>query len=207
MKSILIAAAALLSLSSAANAATVIQGTATASVHSSDPGLVLTSTPGLFDVSLALDGSAPSSANVSSFFTVGTAEGSVELFEDTVHYPISVLFNFANPFDAAGSPITGQSFGYYKLFSSCGLIFGGCGAITWDGAQVFSFGQGGTFSIALNNVSFGTPGTANVGGTITLLTPSVPEPATWAMMLLGFGAVGFAMRRTRPRTAGLLQQA
>ena len=27
--------------------------------------------------------------------------------------------------------------------------------------------------------------------------PSVPEPATWAMMLAGFGAMGFAMRRTR----------
>jgi hypothetical protein len=25
----------------------------------------------------------------------------------------------------------------------------------------------------------------------------VPEPATWAMMLLGFGVVGFAMRRSR----------
>lgn len=25
----------------------------------------------------------------------------------------------------------------------------------------------------------------------------VPEPATWAMMLLGFGAIGFQMRRTR----------
>lgn len=26
-------------------------------------------------------------------------------------------------------------------------------------------------------------------------TPSVAEPATWTMMLLGFGAIGFAMRR------------
>jgi hypothetical protein len=26
-------------------------------------------------------------------------------------------------------------------------------------------------------------------------TPGVPEPATWAMLLMGFGAVGFAMRR------------
>jgi hypothetical protein len=25
----------------------------------------------------------------------------------------------------------------------------------------------------------------------------VPEPSTWAMMLLGFGAIGFATRRRR----------
>lgn len=29
------------------------------------------------------------------------------------------------------------------------------------------------------------------------VSPAIPEPATWAMMLLGFGAVGFAMRRRR----------
>ena len=28
---------------------------------------------------------------------------------------------------------------------------------------------------------------------------AVPEPATWAMMLVGFGAIGFAMRRSRKR--------
>jgi PEP-CTERM motif len=28
-----------------------------------------------------------------------------------------------------------------------------------------------------------------------LTVPAVPEPATWAMMLVGFGAVGFALRR------------
>jgi hypothetical protein len=28
-------------------------------------------------------------------------------------------------------------------------------------------------------------------------TPPVPEPATWAMMLLGFGGIGMAMRRSR----------
>ena len=26
---------------------------------------------------------------------------------------------------------------------------------------------------------------------------AVPEPATWAMLLLGFGAVGYALRRGR----------
>ncbi|HET6941946.1 MAG TPA: PEPxxWA-CTERM sorting domain-containing protein [Sphingomicrobium sp.] len=27
--------------------------------------------------------------------------------------------------------------------------------------------------------------------------PGVPEPSTWAMMLLGFGAIGFSMRHRR----------
>jgi len=34
-----------------------------------------------------------------------------------------------------------------------------------------------------------------MGGHIDI--KAVPEPATWAMMLLGFGAIGFAMRRRR----------
>ena len=34
---------------------------------------------------------------------------------------------------------------------------------------------------------------------------AVPEPATWAMMLLGFGAVGSAMRRSRRKNSKLLQ--
>jgi len=38
-------------------------------------------------------------------------------------------------------------------------------------------------------------GAGSLAGSITI--NPVPEPATWAMMLLGFGAVGFAMRRRR----------
>ena len=42
----------------------------------------------------------------------------------------------------------------------------------------------------------GTTGVdGQMGGHIDIR--AVPEPATWAMMLLGFGAVGFAMRRRR----------
>ncbi len=36
---------------------------------------------------------------------------------------------------------------------------------------------------------------------------AVPEPATWAMMLLGFGAIGGAMRRRRRSTAQAMQLA
>ena len=36
-------------------------------------------------------------------------------------------------------------------------------------------------------------------------TPGVPEPATWAMMLLGFGAAGVAVRRSRRKKALVTQ--
>jgi PEP-CTERM motif len=36
---------------------------------------------------------------------------------------------------------------------------------------------------------------------------AVPEPATWAMMLLGFGGIGMAMRRSRKANGKLLQLA
>lgn len=38
-----------------------------------------------------------------------------------------------------------------------------------------------------------------VSGSRQTYTPAVPEPGTWAMMLLGFGAIGFSVRRRRGR--------
>jgi hypothetical protein len=37
-------------------------------------------------------------------------------------------------------------------------------------------------------------------GHFTLSYAAIPEPATWGMMLLGFGAIGFASRRRQMRT-------
>jgi hypothetical protein len=38
---------------------------------------------------------------------------------------------------------------------------------------------------------------ASYSGTLNFSPAAVPEPATWALMILGMGAVGFAMRRRR----------
>jgi len=52
----------------------------------------------------------------------------------------------------------------------------------------------------------------NAASTVTLFQtgsppppPGVPEPATWAMMLMGFGAAGTALRRSRRKNSKLLQ--
>lgn len=53
--------------------------------------------------------------------------------------------------------------------------------------------SGTTSSTRANNAA----GFATAGGAVS---PAVPEPATWAMMTLGFGAMGFAMRRKKVNT-------
>jgi hypothetical protein len=49
--------------------------------------------------------------------------------------------------------------------------------------------------------------TANSGAILEDGPPGVPEPATWAMMIVGFGAAGVAMRRRRQATKALAQLA
>src|SRR5437868_3012754 len=39
------------------------------------------------------------------------------------------------------------------------------------------------------------------------LAPAIPEPGTWGLMLLGFAGIGMAMRRSRRRSATLMQVA
>jgi hypothetical protein len=59
---------------------------------------------------------------------------------------------------------------------------------TWTGQTIASLGlTPGTYTYTSNYDSL----VINIG------EGGVPEPATWAMMLLGFGAVGWALRRKR----------
>lgn len=52
-----------------------------------------------------------------------------------------------------------------------------------------------TYTLTING---NNTGAGSLGGSITIRPAvAVPEPATWAMMLVGFGAIGFAMRRRR----------
>lgn len=39
------------------------------------------------------------------------------------------------------------------------------------------------------------PGAGSYTGNVAFTAGAVPEPATWALMILGFGVVGYAMRR------------
>jgi hypothetical protein len=61
---------------------------------------------------------------------------------------------------------------------------------------LFDFGTAGAGSISLDH----TRGFSNAALYTTGTPPSgVPEPATWAMMLIGFGAAGAGLRRRRAK--------
>lgn len=79
--------------------------------------------------------------------------------------------------DGGVSILQTQPGGSSSLTMTTGVLTAGT---TYRFLYTFNAGNGGgTFS---GNASF---------------TQAVPEPATWAMMLLGFGGIGLAMRRRR----------
>ncbi len=107
-----------------------------------------------------------------------------------------------------GSQITGLApgtFGANNLFYLTGPFFvdgNGLGFRTATGQAVNLFvTQGTAYQVNAGGLSSG-----RVTASASAVTAAVPEPATWAMMLMGFGAMGFALRRSK-RTNNILQAA
>lgn len=72
--------------------------------------------------------------------------------------------------------------------------------VSVDPSDAHNFYLIGQFAREYNNAAGGHPG--GTGGSrwgtfIAVLTTPVPEPQTWAMMVFGFGFMGYAMRRRR----------
>jgi len=82
-----------------------------------------------------------------------------------------------------GNNCVGDPNGTYCNWTPVGVNFAGT-------AHSIDFGGTANYTV-YDNVTFGSA-TPGGGG-------AVPEPATWAMMLVGFGAVGAAVRRRRRR--------
>lgn len=188
-------AVALVAPSSAA-ASVTISGSVTGFSLPGDPGLALDASAIAFaDFTLASVGAT----HTTNVFRIGTNESSVDL-DDLLPRSVSATFGFTSPGGASGTAV-GSSSGFYRLFTNCGAFAGGCGRVDWTNPTIVNFDGGGQFSITLTDVEFGTPGFANVAARFELIAAPVPEPSTWAMLILGFGLVGGAMRSRRTRTS------
>ncbi len=107
-------------------------------------------------------------------------------------------FNVFNGIDAVQS---------LTIFGMSGGVNGEAFQLTWpldDNGENYFSGRafnGQVFTSVQFNAS--ATGAADVRqirlGGIGQISPPIPEPSTWAMMLLGFGAVGFSVRRSRAK--------
>ena len=92
------------------------------------------------------------------------------------------------------------------IFGPLGVTFGTTDQVGFDisgitGAGFFSLNDG-FFSLNLDTgaaTRLGSIGAGSLIGISLAPAPSVPEPGTWAMMLIGFAAIGATMRRRRSR--------
>jgi hypothetical protein len=71
----------------------------------------------------------------------------------------------------------------------------------WQSVKMFFTPTAGTQTLTF--LSLGTPNGLPPMAVLDGASLTVPEPGTWAMMLLGFGAIGFAMRRRKRGVSAL----
>jgi hypothetical protein len=183
--------------------------------NASDPGLVLKihgGTTDAFDLDLGLD-------PVQNFdlFKIYTDEETVNA-DDQATQAISLKFTFDAPLNNDG-PITigGGTYGYtfYGIYQKGVLTWdnGGEALLTWghgepgllDPGRMTITVNGGTFNEGLFGLTEGKKKGLKVGAEFHWDNDptfgAVPEPATWALMIGGFGMAGATLRRRRALSA------
>jgi hypothetical protein len=123
--------------------------------------------------------------------------------------------DMARIFLTQGGTFTSAEFNLFNALAGTNSV-----SITVNGvAQTFALGNGQNFfgiqatgNDVISSIAFDTNGAGvtdlrqvRLGGFSA--AAAVPEPSTWALMLIGFGATGVAMRRSRRKQAGASMQA
>jgi hypothetical protein len=180
----LTAAAATLAMASAASAATFID---TWTVNTTTGAISVV----IGDNGLGVPGDIPDPGQGTSTHTFDAGTGA---FTDT--------FNFTLPTGSVGSSVTSSDTANHLVFT--GFTFNGVsGMIGPTPAGLPSAGitdQFVTLGKTQELIITGTGGSAaSFGGTVNFapVISGVPEPAPWALMIIGFGSAGALLRKRR----------
>lgn len=136
----------------------------------------------------------PADAAVFTFTLTGAYTASFEIEEDEFLTPN----DFGDYFEvAANGTIGGRTGNHIVAFNTTGfdggLTLGDEFTNLW-GAQLFT---GTTADPVLRTGMFTLLIDGQAGRAVSLNIAAVPEPMTWGLMVVGFGAAGAAMRRRR----------
>lgn len=204
----IIAAASLAALSISATsafAATTFDGGYTETHNTSDPGLIINTKAINSNFSFDLDQGQSTSVQLFKIFTNETSVNA----DDLASKVIDVEFAFTAP-DAFGGGVSGTTSGQTAPLLFLQGFFQD-GVVTWanNGNAVLDFGNGGELGVHLNDATFNSGGFFGLDGgkkfaaTITAdftelkAASAVPEPATWATMMVGLFGVGAVLRRSK----------
>jgi len=189
MRKYVIAAAAAVGLAASAQATTIPAGTA---------GFVWTASPTIDTTAGTFAGSSLFTTSATGGFAgsegAGSSSGTLS-FSNVVGTTLdAALANFINFGDFAFSVSKVTTQGYVNAGGSISASLYLLGTTIADGFEATPNSVTLTF-----NSTGGSPFTASatLSNPPSDVTPAVPEPATWAMMLGGFGLIGAAMRRRR----------
>jgi hypothetical protein len=139
-----------------------------------------------FAVSMNLAGSGFALTGAPAGFTLTTS--ATPTLTNAPFTGFDVALNCGDP---ACGPGGSAPFGTSLTFDITGASLGVLLADPFQGHPI-------NFAVDVLNSSF--PAGANtgvVGGGLGTVTNPIPEPATWAMMILGFGGIGTMLRRRR----------
>jgi hypothetical protein len=147
--------------------------------------LVLADTPtdgGSFNVDLLADSATSPGATIATLGTVADSSltGSLAVFDITLATPIALAANTRYWIELAGGATSGE-----WSYDAANTGIGVPSEYNYYGGTVY------------NNNGF-TPYQMQVN-----VTGGVPEPATWAMLIVGLGLSGFALRRRGALAAAL----
>lgn len=141
------------------------------------------------------DGSLAASHQVGIWNTAGALLGQATVAPDAAPGAVGFRYTLVTPFALAagqqyfvgGRDLTSDGDSY--LTSASGLVT--APEITFLGAAVSPVGSGFAFP---GSVSANSGGRFGANFTFDAIAAGVPEPATWMLMILGFGAIGGLMR-------------
>lgn len=193
MKGAALAALATAVIASSANAATFV-ATYTVAAYGGSNGLQIETWDNPNNINFVLNSVGQSSTE--ALFRIYTNETSVD-GSDLTPKSINVHFNFTSPTNFGGD-VSGTTFGEIEGQYQDGHV-------TWNDPVILNF-TGGRLKVTMNDADFnrgrfgldqGYYDGADICANFELMSGAVPEPATWAMMITGFGMAGVALRRRR----------